>query len=117
MASSLLPFEHGSASLHGDLEERDIDSVLGATVGVGVECHLRDCSGVGGGQVIKKDWLVSWLTLVLHPKGEKYLVGHVLKRIILYYTSSSSPSAIGWSLVRTELEKQYKPRTMPGPSS
>lgn len=34
--------------------EREIDSVLGETVGVGVECRLRDSSGVRGSQMIKK---------------------------------------------------------------
>lgn len=35
--------------------EGETDSLQGVTVRGGVECHLCDCSGVGGGQMIKKN--------------------------------------------------------------
>lgn len=46
----------GSANLHGDCGERERATLCKGQLGLGgaAECHLRDCSGIGGIHVIKK---------------------------------------------------------------
>lgn len=70
-ASSLPPFEPGSANLHGDCGEGEPFSARGNLDGGGLRNAASETilvSGVGGGPTIKKCCLVSGLTLVSHPK-------------------------------------------------